>query len=271
MDIKLWREILHPYEMAVDELTLKFNNIIKEYRTLGEYSPIEMVDGRVKKISSILEKCQKKGILLEEVCEKVDDIAGIRIICQFVEDIYKVVELINSRTDIRVVERKDYITNMKASGYRSYHMVIEYTIQTMKGPNVVKAEIQIRTLAMNFWATIEHSLQYKYRRNMPPHIRERLSAASAAIINLDAEMSRIRDEIMDSQNSFRIKANIITEILNLIQNLYKVANKREIIKIQDEFYRVYSHDDIIELEHFLTELDVLAEGYRAQGIEDQLI
>ncbi len=256
MDIKLWREILYPYEMAVDELTLKLNNIIKECHATGEYSPIEMVTGRVKKVSSILEKCQKKNIALNNVTQKVEDIAGIRIICQFVEDIERVAKMLESRMDITVIHAKDYVKNMKPSGYRSYHMIVEYPVETLKGLQRVKVEIQIRTLAMNFWATIEHSLQYKYRSNMPEHIRERLS-----------EMSSIREEIMDSQNSFRIKANIVAEILNLIQNLYKVANKREIVKIQDEFYRVYKQGDIPTLEHFLRELDVIAEGYRAQGCD----
>lgn len=267
MDIKLWREILYPYEMAVDELTLKINNMIKECHATGEYSPIEMVTGRVKKISSILEKCQKKNIPIDDITNKIEDIAGIRIICQFVEDIEKVAKLLEARKDLRVIHAKDYVKNMKPSGYRSYHMIVEYHVETMKGPQTVKVEIQIRTLAMNFWATIEHSLQYKYRSNMPEHIRERLSAASQAIISLDTEMSSIREEIMDSQNSFRIKANIVAEILNLIQNLYKVANKREIVKIQDEFYRVYKTGDIPTLEHFLRELDVIAEGYRAQGCD----
>ena len=169
MDIKLWKELLYPYEMAVDELTLKLNNIIKEYHATGEYSPIEMVTGRVKKVSSILEKCQKKNIALDEIAEKIEDIAGIRIICQFVEDIDRVATLLNSRDDITVIHSKDYIKNMKPSGYRSYHMIIEYPVETLKGPQRVKVEIQIRTLAMNFWATIEHSLQYKYRSyNLPP-------------------------------------------------------------------------------------------------------
>lgn len=267
MDIKLWREILYPYEMAVDELTLKLNNIIKECHATGEYSPIEMVTGRVKKVSSILEKCQKKNIALNDVTQKVEDIAGIRIICQFVEDIERVAKMLESRMDVTVIHSKDYVKNMKPSGYRSYHMIVEYPVETLKGLQRVKVEIQIRTLAMNFWATIEHSLQYKYRSNMPEHIRERLSAASQAIISLDSEMSSIREEIMDSQNSFRIKANIVAEILNLIQNLYKVANKREIVKIQDEFYRIYKQGDIPTLEHFLRELDVIAEGYRAQGCD----
>jgi putative GTP pyrophosphokinase len=120
---------------------------------------------------------------------------------------------------------------------------------------------------MNFWATIEHSLQYKYRQNMPPHIRERLSGAAAAVIALDNEMSSVRSEIMDAQNSFQIKARIVAEILNTIQNLYNTANKREIVKIQDEFYKIYKQDDIDVLEKFSKELDIIAEGYRAQGID----
>ena len=120
----------------------------------------------------------------------------------------------------------------------------------------------------HFWATIEHSLQYKYRQNMPPHIRERLSGAAAAVIALDKEMSSVRSEIMDSQNSFQIKAHVVAVILNTIQNLYNVANKREIVKIQDEFYKIYKLDDIDVLEKFSKELDIIAEGYRAQGMEN---
>lgn len=264
MDIQLWKEILLPYQKAVSELTLKFNSTINEYRSVGLYSPIEQVKGRVKKISSILEKCQKKNIDIKQVEEKLDDIAGIRIICQFVEDIYKVVDIIRQRSDLNIILEKDYISNKKESGYRSYHLITLYEVQTMNGPKKVKVEIQIRTLAMNFWATIEHSLQYKYKFNMPPHIREKLAGAASAIVTLDKEMSQIREEIMDAQNSFQIKANIISDILNTIENLYTMANNREIVKIQDEFYKVYQLDDIEKLERFSKELDIIAEGYRAQ-------
>lgn len=264
MDIQLWKEILLPYQMAVSELTLKLNSTMNEYRSFGKYSPIEQVNGRVKKISSILEKCQKKGIDYNKVEDALDDIAGIRIICQFVEDIYKVVDIIKSRSDLSVILEKDYISNQKQSGYRSYHLITLYEVQTLTGPRKVKVEIQIRTLAMNFWATIEHSLQYKYKYNMPSHIREKLSAAANAIITLDKEMSQIREEIMDAQNSFQIKANIIADILNTIESLYSVANKREIVKIQDEFFKVYKQDELEKLERFSKELDIIAEGYRAQ-------
>ncbi len=266
MEIQLWREILDPYFLAVDELVVKFNHIIDECRKMGDYSPIEQVNGRVKTISSILEKAQKKQIALEDMEEKVEDIAGIRIICQFVEDIQKVVEIIKKRTDMRIKSEKDYITNMKPSGYRSYHLIIYYTVQTLKGTKELQVEIQIRTLAMNFWSTIEHSLQYKYKQNMPEHIRDRLTKAADAIIILDQEMSSVRDEIMDAQNSFKIKANMVADILNNIQNLYKVANKREVIKIQDEFFQIYESGDLEQLERFNKELDIISEGYRAQSL-----
>ena len=118
---------------------------------------------------------------------------------------------------------------------------------------------------MNFWSTIEHSLQYKYKGSIPEHIRLKLSSAADAIILLDNEMSSVRSEIMDAQNSFQIQANLVSDILNNIQNLYHLANKREIVQIQDEFYRIYEQNDIEQLKRFQKQLDIIAEGYRAQS------
>ncbi len=266
MEIQMWREILEPYSLAVDELKVKFQHMQYAYKKAGLYSPIEQVDGRVKTISSLLEKVQKKHISLDDIETEIDDIAGIRIICQFIEDIYKVVELIRKRTDMKIVEEQDYVKNTKKSGYRSFHMVIKYRVETLHGPKDIFAEIQIRTLAMNFWATVEHSLQYKYKRNMPENLRTRLLRASDAIVMLDKEMSLVRGEIMDAQNTFTIKSNVVADILTNIQNLYKVANKREVVKIQDEFFRIYETEDLEHLEHFAKELDIISEGYRAQSL-----
>ncbi len=266
MEIQLWREILDPYSLAVDELVTKFNHIIDEYRHVGAYSPIEQVTGRVKTISSILEKSQKKGIDLKNFENTMEDIAGIRIICQFVEDIDKVVDIIKMRSDMRIKSEKDYINNRKQSGYRSFHLIVYYDVETLKGKKELQVEIQIRTLAMNFWATIEHSLQYKYKKNMPEHIRERLASAAEAILILDREMSAVRNEIMDAQNSFTVKANIVADILTNIQNLYKVANKQEVVKIQDEFFRIYQNGDQEELRKFSDELDMISARYRAQSL-----
>ncbi len=269
MEIQLWREILNPYELAVKEVTTKFNHLIKEHHDRGLYCPIERVIGRVKSISSILDKCQKKKVSLENVEDRIADLAGIRIICQFVEDIDKVVEIIRNRKDMEVKQERDYIRNMKSSGYRSYHMIIYYTVDTLDGSKRLKMEVQIRTMAMNFWATVEHSLQYKYKKNIPKHIRERLLNAASAIIMLDNEMASVRSEIMDAQILFQNQANIVADILNNIQNLYNVANKREIAKIQDEFYRVYAMNDIEQLERFNKQLDMIAEGYRAQSLASE--
>ena len=255
MEIQLWREILSPYELAVNELVEKFNHLMKEHKDRGLYSPIEQVTGRVKSVTSILEKIKKKGISYEEIEEQVEDIAGIRIICQFVEDIERVADLIAHRSDMEIKCEKDYITHIKESGYRSYHLVIYY-----------QAEIQIRTMAMNFWATIEHSLQYKYKTNIPPHVKERLSKAADAIIALDNEMSSVRNEIMNAQNSSLIQRTLVMDILTNIENLYLKSNKREVEKIQNEFYRIYESNDLQQLKKFHQQLDIIAEGYRAQAI-----
>ncbi len=265
MELQMWKEILNPYELAVEELELKFNHMIKEYKQRGMYSPVENVTARVKSISSIVTKAQKKGIDMNKIQDELEDIAGIRLICQFTNDIYAMVDLIKSRSDMTVKSEKDYITNMKPSGYRSYHMIVLYKVETITGTKEIPVEIQIRTLGMNFWAVIEHSLQYKYQGNIPQEIRDRLSAASDAVITLDNEMASIHDEVIDAQNFYLIKANIVSDILGNIQNLYRVANKREIIKIQDEFYALYKEGDIGKLERFNKQLDIVAEGYRAQS------
>ena len=266
MEIQLWRSILCPYELAVRELIVKFQHIIDEHRQNDLYSPIEEVQGRVKSISSILEKLQRKHIPIERMEEEIEDIAGIRIICQFEEDIDTVASIIQNRSDMEIKSEKNYLKHIKQSGYRSYHLIIYYTVETIDGPRKLQAEIQIRTMAMNFWATIEHSLQYKYKGDMPPHVTERLSKAADAIISLDIEMSSVRSEIVDAQNSSQMQSNLVKDILINIENLYKLANKREITKIQDEFLRVFNTKDLQQLQRFHKQLDIIAEGYRAQAV-----
>ena len=266
MEIQLWRSILCPYELAVRELIVKFEHIISEHRENDLYSPIEQVSGRVKSVSSILEKMQRKHIPMERMEEEVEDIAGIRIICQFEEDIETVASLIQNRSDMTIKSEKNYLKHVKQSGYRSLHLIIYYTVETLNGPRKLQAEIQIRTMAMDFLATIEHSLQYKYKGDMPPHVAERLTNAADAIILLDQEMSSVRDEIMDAQNSSQMQSNLVKDILNNIENLYRVSSEREITKIQTEFLRVFHTKDLKQLERFHRQLDIIAEGYRAQAV-----
>ena len=179
--------------------------------------------------------------------------------------------MIQKRSDMELKSEKNYLTHPKESGYRSYHLIIYYTVQTIDGPKRLQVEIQIRTLAMNFWATIEHSLQYKYKGNMPTHVRERLSKAAAAILSLDREMSTVRHEIMDAQNFSQLQTNLVADILNNIENLYKFSNQREVMKIQDEFFRVYESKDLQKLERFHRQLDIISEGYRAQAITKEFM
>lgn len=200
-----WKVFLAPYSQAVDELKVK----LRGYRDLcgasSQNSPIEFVTGRVKPVPSILEKARRKDIPLDQLNTQMQDLAGVRIMCQFVDDIMKVVQWIRARTDFVVVEERDYINNKKKSGYRSYHVVVEYPVQTITGEQKILAEIQVRTLAMNFWATIEHSLNYKYKGNIPADVKKRLLRAAEAAFRLDEEMSQIREEIWAAQERFSQK------------------------------------------------------------------
>lgn len=267
MEIQLWREILDPYEQAVSELLAKFNNVKLEHKKKNLYSPIESVSGRVKTVTSILEKMQHKNVPFERLEEEIEDIAGIRIICQFVEDIEKVAALIYNRRDMKVRSRKDYLSNQKKSGYRSFHLIVWYTVDTISGPKKLQVEIQIRTMAMNFWATTEHSLQYKYKGEIPEHVAVQLQKAADAIFVLDNEMSQVRSEIMDAQIDSQIQTNLVKDILTNIENMYKLDNKREVIKIQNEFYRIFQIHDLEELTRFHKQLDIIAEGCRAQSVD----
>lgn len=196
---KNWDEFLTPYKQAVDELKIKLRGIRTQCDLEKEHSPIEFVTGRVKPISSIIDKAMQKHISEENLEVELQDIAGLRIMCQFVDDIKYVVILLRQRTDFQIIEERDYITNKKASGYRSYHVVIEYPVQTIHGEKKILAEIQIRTLAMNFWATIEHSLNYKYNGQFPDALRDRLESLAEAAFHMDEEMSQIKSEIQEAQ------------------------------------------------------------------------
>jgi putative GTP pyrophosphokinase len=200
-----WELFLSPYKQAVDELKIKLKGMRSQFGISGPNSPIEFVTGRLKPIASIFDKAIEKNVPFEPsetLGRELQDIAGVRIMCQFVDDIATVTELIRQRKDMRVIEERDYITNSKPSGYRSHHMIVEYPVETIHGRVDVVAEIQIRTLAMNFWASIEHSLNYKYRGVFPEEIKNRLQSAAEAAFRLDEEMSLIRSEIKEAQAYF---------------------------------------------------------------------
>ena len=228
MAIQNWKNFLMAYEQAVDELKVKLKSIRKEYRRRNEYSPIEFVTGRVKEVSSILEKANKFEIPLDRLEQEMEDIAGIRIMCQFVDDIDKVVELLRVRKDMQILYEKDYVNNVKASGYRSYHV-----------------------LAMNFWSTAEHSLNYKYKQHIPEEIKIRLKKAADAAFELDQQMLEIKDEIKDAQKLFEVKSDIISSIMNNILTLISLGKVAEAARYEVLLNRLIEEGEVWELNNLL--------------------
>lgn len=253
-NVREWNRFLIPYEQAVEELKIKFKSLRNGYREVGEYSPIEFVTGRVKKVSSILAKSKQLNISYEDIQEKMEDIAGIRIMCQLLDDIYDVVDFINDRDgkDFTVLYTKDYIEHPKESGYRSYHLVIKYPVYTAFGFTEILAEIQIRTLAMNFWAIIEHSLNYKYQKNIPEELNKRLARAAESVWNLDAEMLAIKEEITSAQVLFEVNSDAVQSITTQIQLMNAWGQTDLAAKYQKKL------DDILDL----TSSDALEELLR---------
>ena len=228
---------------------------------MGETSPIESVTGRVKSLSSILEKINKYHYRVDDVEEKIRDIAGIRIICQFVEDIYEVADMIYSRNnkDLTVYQVKNYLLGEdrsafhsgegkpKESGYQSYHIIVKYPVFSSVGYREIFVEIQIRTLAMNFWAVVEHSLNYKYKAKLPEVIKKRLTKTANTVQSLDTEMSTIRDEILSAQKLFRMKSSTVNDIVENIETLRRLQRPELADEYNSEFNRISVQEDLIQL------------------------
>jgi putative GTP pyrophosphokinase len=243
MDGRDWGKFLIPYEQAVEELKVKFKSMRIEMKKREEYSPIEFVTGRVKRVSSILDKAKRLNVPMDKLEEGIEDIAGIRIMCQFVEDIEQMAGYLRARKDMKVLYEKDYIRNKKPSGYRSHHIIVEYPVQTALGMKAILAEVQIRTLSMNFWATIEHSLSYKFRSNLPKHIQDRLQSAAEATFKLDEEMSSIREEIVEAQKLFEDQSLLVSQVLNDIQQLYFYNMAKEAQQFQNRFSELWGSEN----------------------------
>lgn len=270
MDGRDWGTFLLPYEQAVEELKVKFKTMRSELKKREEYAPIEFVTGRVKKISSILDKAKRLNVSMDQLETGIEDIAGIRIMCQFAEDIRRVAEYIRNRKDLKVLFEKDYIINYKDSGYRSFHMIVEYPVQTALEQKIVLAEIQIRTLAMNFWATIEHSLNYKYRESLPEEMRERLKKAAEAAFVLDNEMSSIRQEILDAQKSFEDDSSLVAQALNAIHQLYFYHLVNEAIDAQRRFNELWEAKDLTSMKDLVDEVKALLKAARKVESTDEV-
>ena len=206
-----WQEFLQTYELAVNGFVLKLESIKKQYILAGLKNPIESVSGRVKTPKSIVEKLKRMNMSFDEI-RNLSDIGGIRITCKYIQEVYQIFDLLKARKDIEIFWIKDYIENPKPSGYRSLHIIAKYNAETINGRIPINVEFQIRTLAMHLWGSIEHSLKYKYYRNIPENIKLRLIEASRIAYDLDLEMSKIKLE-MDQLDAVEERAEEYDESL----------------------------------------------------------
>lgn len=192
-----WAEFLLPYKFAVDELFTKFTNIKSEFHLIKRTTPIEHVKRRVKTPMSIVNKLERKRlpVNIESAREHIQDIAGIRIICPFITDIYLVYEHLLNLHGIRVIQTKDCIKNPKANRYQSLHIIVQVPISRPHGVEWIYAEIQLRTMAMDFWASLEHIIYYKFDKKIPDKLLDDLHEAALVADQLDKKMLQIRNEV----------------------------------------------------------------------------
>ncbi|MGB0101622.1 MAG: GTP pyrophosphokinase family protein [Nocardioides sp.] len=210
-----FRRFMLEHRFGMDEIVTKMNILRDEFLHLHDYNPIETVSSRLKSAQSLLEKIQRKGLSLDdrptfdEVRAKVTDIAGVRVVCSFTSDVYQVFDLLARQPDITIVEVRDYIRDPKPNGYRSLHGLVEVPVFLSEGPRPVLVEVQFRTVAMDFWASLEHKIYYKYRRDVPAELLAGLHEAAQTAYSLDATMERLHEEVRGLD---RLPEDVVQEI-----------------------------------------------------------
>ena len=195
-----FQQIMMIYNCALREVRTKFEVLNDELSVKNSRNPIEMIKTRIKKPESIAQKLYRKGydISIDSILTNLNDVAGIRIICSFVDDIYEVSEMFIKQDDVKLIEIKDYIKNPKQNGYRSYHMIVEIPVFFADRNQMVKVEVQFRTIAMDFWASLEHQIKYKKDIEKPEDIIAELKECADTIAETDLKMIEIRKKITDN-------------------------------------------------------------------------
>lgn len=224
------------YKFALDEMETKIDILKEEFESLHDYSPIEHTKTRLKTPESIMSKLYRKGadFSFESIRETVKDIAGMRITCSFISDIYRVSEMLKQQSDLMVLEIKDYIKNPKPNGYKSLHLLIEVPVFMSDRVEHVCVEVQIRTIAMDFWASLEHKIFYKYNQSVPERLLQELKDAADTADELDHQMERLMNEVqtikhLHDENSAEDLTSIIinNQKFNLPRALIDVLGKQE--------------------------------------------
>ena len=192
-----WETVIFLYNSALKEVGTKLEILNDEFCHIHNYNPIEYIKSRIKTPESIVKKLKRNGYesTIDNMVKHVNDIAGIRIICSYTQDIYQIADMIARQSDVTIVQVKDYIRNPKASGYKSYHMIVSIPIYLSEKRVDAKVEIQIRTVAMDFWASLEHKINYKFDANVPEHIKAELYACAGMVSELDAKMLSLNEEV----------------------------------------------------------------------------
>ena len=200
-DVDSWKTVMFLYNSALKEVGTKLEILRDEFQYIHKYNPIEYIKSRIKEPESIVKKLKRNGYesTIDNMVTYVKDIAGIRIVCSFTSDIYRLAEMIGKQNDLTVVSVKDYIKNPKDSGYKSYHMFV--TVPIFLADRVVdtKVEIQIRTIAMDFWASLEHKIYYKFEGNAPEYISRDLRECAGIVSMLDAKMLSLNEAILQAK------------------------------------------------------------------------
>lgn len=196
--IDSWEEVNLIYNAALKQVQTKMEILNDEFQRVHRYNPIEHIKARIKSSESIVKKLKRYGYesTIENMITYVNDIAGIRIICSFTSDIYRIADMVANQKDIKVLSNKDYITYPKASGYKSYHMILSVPVYLSDRIEETKVEMQIRTVAMDFWASLEHKMHYKFEGDAPQHIKDELVECAHMVSDLDARMLSLNEEIL---------------------------------------------------------------------------
>lgn len=194
-----WETLMFLYNAALKEINTKIDILNDEFQHIYHYTPIEHIKSRIKTPTSIVNKLKKNGYetSVENMVKYVNDIASIRIICSFTSDIYLIADMITKQSDLKVVSVKDYITHPKVSGYQSYHILVTVPIHLTQGIVDTIVEIQIRTIAQDFWASLEHKIYYKFEGNAPDYIRRELQECANIVSNLDRRMLSLNEKIQE--------------------------------------------------------------------------
>lgn len=187
----------HAYRAAIKEVRTKIEILSEDFAVRHDYNPIHHIESRLKTTESIEEKLMRldKEISIASAKENLFDIAGIRVVCNFIDDVYAVADMLTSQSDVRLLTEKDYIKNPKPNGYRSLHLILEVPIFLAERTQPVRIELQIRTMAMDFWASLEHQLRYKSDVEIPEHVSDDLKKCADVIAETDQEMQRIAKEL----------------------------------------------------------------------------